>query len=103
MGGGGAHAFFSRVAQAAAGRDVGELGQDVFGQRIALRIAGPMTLCIRLLSPLIWAFNGIASRILSALGLLDPQIANQTIAKGLGAGAVHAARPPRLGAAGRGR
>ena len=38
-------------------------------ERIALRIAGPMTLCIRLLSPLIWAFNGIASRILAALGL----------------------------------
>ena len=38
-------------------------------ERIALNIAGPMTLCIRLLSPLIWTFNGIASRILAALGL----------------------------------
>lgn len=38
-------------------------------ERIALRIAGPMTTCIRLLSPVIWAFNGIANRILTALGL----------------------------------
>lgn len=38
-------------------------------ETIALRIAGPMALCIRLLSPLVWAFNSIASRMLSALGL----------------------------------
>lgn len=40
-------------------------------EAIALRIAGPMMLCIRVLSPLIWAFNGIANRIMAGLGLPD--------------------------------
>lgn len=36
---------------------------------IALRIAGPMMLCLKLLTPLIWAFNGIANRVMALLGL----------------------------------
>ncbi|MGE5470824.1 MAG: hemolysin family protein [Bacteroidota bacterium] len=38
-------------------------------EAIALRIAAPMTLCLKLLTPLIWAFNGIASRVMIMLGL----------------------------------
>lgn len=38
-------------------------------EAIALRIAGPMLFCLRLLTPLIWAFNGIASQVMSLLGL----------------------------------
>ena len=38
-------------------------------EAIALRIAGPMALCIRLLKPLIWAFNGVANRIMAWFGL----------------------------------
>jgi len=38
-------------------------------EAIALRIAGPMLFCLRLLTPLIWAFNGIASHVMSLLGL----------------------------------
>ncbi len=38
-------------------------------EAIALRIAGPMALCIRLLSPLVWAFNGAANLIMSRFGL----------------------------------
>lgn len=38
-------------------------------ESIALRIAGPMTFCIRALAPLIWAFNGMANRIMGGLGL----------------------------------
>jgi CBS domain containing-hemolysin-like protein len=38
-------------------------------ETIALRIARPMALCIRLLSPLVWAFNGIANRVMSRFGL----------------------------------
>ena len=38
-------------------------------EAIALRIAQPMALCIRLLSPLVWAFNGIANRVMSRFGL----------------------------------
>jgi CBS domain containing-hemolysin-like protein len=38
-------------------------------EAIALRIAGPMTLCLRALTPLIWAFNGIANRVMALLGL----------------------------------
>jgi len=47
-------------------------------ERIALRIARPMALCIRLLSPLVWAFNGIASRILAALGLPQHRLEDVT-------------------------
>lgn len=43
----------------------------VIPEQIALRIAQPMRLCIRALSPAIWAFNGIASRLLQAMGLPD--------------------------------
>lgn len=38
-------------------------------EAIALRIAGPMQFCLHLLTPLIWALNGIASRIMLSLGL----------------------------------
>ena len=38
-------------------------------EAIALRIAGPMALCLKLLTPLIWTFNGIANRVMSLLGL----------------------------------
>jgi CBS domain containing-hemolysin-like protein len=38
-------------------------------EAIALRIARPMALCIRLLSPLVWAFNGTANLIMSRFGL----------------------------------
>ena len=38
-------------------------------EAIALRIARPMALCIRLLSPLVWAFNGAANLIMSRFGL----------------------------------
>ena len=38
-------------------------------ESIALRIGGPMLLCQRALTPLIWAFNGITNRIISLLGL----------------------------------
>ncbi len=38
-------------------------------EAIALRIAGPMLLCLKILTPLIWAFNGIANRVLTLLGL----------------------------------
>jgi len=38
-------------------------------EAVALRIARPMALCIRLLSPLVWAFNGAANRIMSRFGL----------------------------------
>ncbi len=38
-------------------------------EAIALRIAGPMTVCLKLLSPLIWTLNGIANRVLVLLGL----------------------------------
>jgi CBS domain containing-hemolysin-like protein len=38
-------------------------------EAIALRIAGPMALCIRLLTPLVWAFNGAANLIMARLGL----------------------------------
>jgi len=38
-------------------------------EAIALRIAGPMVFCLRLLTPLIWALNGIANRVMSHLGL----------------------------------
>jgi CBS domain containing-hemolysin-like protein len=38
-------------------------------EAIALRIAGPMLFCLRLLTPLIWALNGIATRVMTALGL----------------------------------
>jgi CBS domain containing-hemolysin-like protein len=38
-------------------------------EAIALRIAGPMQLCLKVLTPLIWAFNGIANRVMAALGL----------------------------------
>ncbi len=38
-------------------------------EAIALRIAGPMTLCLKLFTPLIWAFNGLASRVMALLGL----------------------------------
>lgn len=38
-------------------------------EAIALRIAGPMHLCLRLLTPLIWSLNGIASRIMKLFGL----------------------------------
>lgn len=38
-------------------------------EAIALRIAAPMLLCLKLLTPLIWAFNGIASQVLTRLGL----------------------------------
>jgi CBS domain containing-hemolysin-like protein len=38
-------------------------------EAIALRIAGPMAFCIRLLSPLVWAFNGTANLVMSRFGL----------------------------------
>ncbi len=38
-------------------------------ERIALRIARPMAFCIRVLAPLIWAFNGAANCIMGWLGL----------------------------------
>ena len=38
-------------------------------EAIALRIAGMMLFCLRLLTPLIWAFNGIANQVLALLGL----------------------------------
>jgi CBS domain containing-hemolysin-like protein len=38
-------------------------------ESIALRIGGPMLLCQRALTPLIWAFNGITNRIISLFGL----------------------------------
>ena len=38
-------------------------------EAIALRIARPMALSIRLLSPLVWAFNGTANLIMSRFGL----------------------------------
>jgi len=38
-------------------------------EAIALRIAGTMLFCLRLLTPLIWAFNGIANQVLALLGL----------------------------------
>lgn len=38
-------------------------------EHISLRIAGPMGLCIRLLAPAIWAFNGITNRIMARFGL----------------------------------
>ena len=38
-------------------------------EAIALRIARPMALCIRLLAPLVWAFNGAANLIMSRFGL----------------------------------
>jgi CBS domain containing-hemolysin-like protein len=38
-------------------------------EAIALRIAGPMAVCIRLLSPLVWAFNGAANLIMARFGL----------------------------------
>lgn len=38
-------------------------------ERIALRIARPMAFCIRVLAPLIWAFNGAANRIMGWFGL----------------------------------
>ncbi len=38
-------------------------------EAIALRIARPMGLCIRLLAPAIWAFNGIANHLMRHLGL----------------------------------
>ncbi|MFZ2269636.1 MAG: hemolysin family protein [Azonexus sp.] len=38
-------------------------------EAIALRIAGPMLVCLRLLTPLIWALNGIATQVMTQLGL----------------------------------
>ncbi len=38
-------------------------------EAIALRIAGPMLFCLKLLTPLIWAFNGAANRVMSLFGL----------------------------------
>jgi CBS domain containing-hemolysin-like protein len=38
-------------------------------EAIALRIARPMALCIRLLAPLVWAFNGAANLIMARFGL----------------------------------
>jgi CBS domain containing-hemolysin-like protein len=38
-------------------------------EAIALRIAGPMQICLSLLRPLIWAFNGIANQVMTLLGL----------------------------------
>ena len=38
-------------------------------EAIALRIAGPMLFCLKLLTPLIWAFNGSANRVMSLFGL----------------------------------
>jgi len=38
-------------------------------EAIALRIAGPMLLCLKLLTPLIWALNGVANRVMAGLGL----------------------------------
>ena len=38
-------------------------------EAIALRIATPMLLCLRLLRPLIWGFNGIANKVLTFFGL----------------------------------
>lgn len=38
-------------------------------EAIALRIAGPMLFCLMLLTPLIWAFNGMANQVMSLLGL----------------------------------
>jgi len=38
-------------------------------EAIALRIAGPMSFCLRLLTPLIWALNGIATQVMTRLGL----------------------------------
>ncbi|MDD2744738.1 MAG: hemolysin family protein [Rhodocyclaceae bacterium] len=38
-------------------------------EAIALRIAGPMTACLKLLTPLIWAFNSLANGVMAWLGL----------------------------------
>lgn len=38
-------------------------------EAIALRIAGPMSFLLKLLRPLIWAFNGIANQVMALLGL----------------------------------
>ncbi len=38
-------------------------------EAIALRIAGPMALLIRLLAPVVWAFNGAANLIMARFGL----------------------------------
>lgn len=38
-------------------------------EAIALRIAGPMQWCQKAMTPAIWAFNGIASRVMLLLGL----------------------------------
>lgn len=38
-------------------------------EAIALRIAGPMTACLKLLTPLIWAFNSLANVVMAWLGL----------------------------------
>lgn len=38
-------------------------------EAIALRIAGPMGVCLKLLTPLIWALNGIANRVMTGFGL----------------------------------
>ena len=38
-------------------------------EAIALRIARPMALCIRLLAPLVWTFNGAANVIMARFGL----------------------------------
>lgn len=38
-------------------------------EAIALRIAGPMTACLKLLTPLIWGFNSLANAAMTWLGL----------------------------------
>lgn len=38
-------------------------------ESIALHIAGPMLFSLKVLTPLIWAFNGIASRVIALFGL----------------------------------
>lgn len=38
-------------------------------EAIALRISGPMLLCLQCMKPLIWAFNGMANQVMGLLGL----------------------------------
>lgn len=38
-------------------------------EQVAMRIVGPMSLCVRLFKPLVWLFNGLSDMLSGALGL----------------------------------
>lgn len=49
-------------------------------ERISVAIVGPMLLCMRIFTPLVWVFNGLADRLFRSIGVSGERIEHITAA-----------------------